>query len=291
MPSVLVAKIRPDRAGEAMVQREGPRVVASRGDEPWYPGAGQERSQVRCAFHEGDDVVDAPAVSGGNAFEGTVQRLLQTVRLGLLAPGERLPAEREPATRLGVSRDTLRLALASVTEAGYLVSRRGRYDGTFVSDVLPPQAPLNPETARVVAVATPDHIEDNLVLREIVEVGAARLAASRSLSPIERQVLWATLADTTAAVGDDYRRLDSRLHITIGELAGSPSLVPFFADVRTRIKALLDEIPLLAPNIRHSDEQHEAIVSGILTGQPALAADAMREHPAGTAQLLRGFLE
>ncbi|KFF60955.1 GntR family transcriptional regulator [Cryobacterium sp. MLB-32] len=230
-------------------------------------------------------------VSGGNAFEETVQRLLQTVRLGLLAPGERLPAERELAGRLGVSRDTLRVALASVAEAGYLVSRRGRYGGTFVSDVLPPQAPGGTEPSRPVPAATPEQIEDTLVLRDILEVGAARVAASRALSPIERKLLWSTLADTTAAVGDDYRRLDSRLHITIGELTGSSSLVPLIADVRTRVNALLDGIPLLGPNIAHSNEQHEAIVSGILTGQPDEAAEAMREHLAGTALLLRGFLE
>lgn len=230
-------------------------------------------------------------VSGGNAFEETVQRLLQTVRLGLVAPGERLPAERELASRLGVSRDTLRVALASVAEAGYLVSRRGRYGGTFVSEVLPPQAQIGMGSGRAAPVETPAEIEDILMLREILEVGAARVAASRSLSPAERQLLWSTLGDTTAAVGDEYRRLDSRLHITIGEVTGSQSLVPLIADVRTRVNALLDGIPLLVPNITHSNEQHEAIVSAILTGRPDAAAEAMLEHLAGTALLLRGFLE
>lgn len=42
----------------------------------------------------------------GNAFEDTVGRLLETIRLGVLAPGESLPPERELAARLGVSRDT-----------------------------------------------------------------------------------------------------------------------------------------------------------------------------------------
>ena len=53
-------------------------------------------------------------------------------RLGLAAPGERLPAERDLAARLGVSRVTLREALHALQEAGYVESRRGRYGGTFV---------------------------------------------------------------------------------------------------------------------------------------------------------------
>src|SRR5512145_3197797 len=73
-----------------------------------------------------------------NAFEETVQRLLQSIRLGLIAPGERLPPERELAGMLEISRDTLREAIGSLAEAGWVVSRRGRYGGTFVADA-PPQ--------------------------------------------------------------------------------------------------------------------------------------------------------
>ncbi len=76
-------------------------------------------------------------VRPGNAFEDTVGRLLQTIRLGVLQPGESLPPERELATRLGVSRDTVREAIKSLSDAGYLVSRRGRYGGTFLAEPLP----------------------------------------------------------------------------------------------------------------------------------------------------------
>jgi DNA-binding FadR family transcriptional regulator len=52
----------------------------------------------------------------------------------------------------------------------------------------------------------------------------------------------------------------------------------------------LDKIPLLPPNIAHSNEQHETIVMAILTGRPDDAAAAMRNHLEGSAALLRGFL-
>lgn len=232
-------------------------------------------------------------VHSGNAFEETVQRLLQTVRLGLIGPGERLPAERELSAMLAVSRDTLRDAIASLAEAGYLVSRRGRYGGTFVSAELPAQTPGVDPGGELVArreIGSAE-IEDVLALREILEVGAARHAAGRALSPGEREVLWNSLSDSIGAAGEDYRRLDSRLHLTIGELAGSASLVPLLAEVRMRVNELLDNIPSLGPNIAHSDLQHEQIVTAILTGRADAAAQAMTEHLAGTALLLRGFLE
>lgn len=69
------------------------------------------------------------------------------------------------------------------------------------------------------------------------------------------------------------------------------SLVPLVAENRMRVNTLLDQIPLLPRNIAHSDEQHEAIVGAILTGDAAAAADAMCAHLAGSAALLHGFLD
>ncbi|MDZ7886351.1 MAG: GntR family transcriptional regulator [Mycobacterium sp.] len=220
----------------------------------------------------------------GNAFEDTVARLLQTIRLGVLAPGESLPPERELAARLGVSRDTVREAIKSLAEAGYLVSRRGRYGGTFLADEIPRLGPGTEDVTRA-------DLDDALRLREILEVGAARSAAGRTLTEAERGELRCRLDDVRGAAAGDYRRLDSRLHLAIAEAAGSVSLVPLVAENRMRVNTLLDQIPLLPRNITHSDEQHEAIVGAILTGDATAAADAMCAHLAGSAALLHGFLD
>ncbi len=222
----------------------------------------------------------------GNAFEDTVGRLLQTIRLGVLEPGASLPPERELATRLGVSRDTVREAIKSLAEAGYLVSRRGRYGGTFLATELP-ESPSSDEARRV----TREAIDDALRLREILEVGAARMAAGRTLTAAEREVLWSRLTDVRDAKLDDYRRLDSRLHLAIAEAAGTPSLVPLVAENRMRLNGLLDQIPLLRRNLTHSNEQHEAIVLAILAGDADAAGQAMCAHVAGSAVLLHGFLD
>jgi len=223
-------------------------------------------------------------VRPGNAFEDTVERLLQTIRLGVLQPGESLPPERERAARLGVSRDTVREAIKSLADAGYLVSRRGRYGGTFLADELPGHTGDIPGVTRA-------EIDDALRLREILEVGAARMAAQRTLTAAEREGLWSRLNDVRGAEPSDYRRLDSRLHLAIAEAAGSPSLVPLLAENRMRLNSLLDQIPLLRRNIAHSDEQHEAIVIAILAGNFEEAATAMHAHVAGSAALLHGFLD
>lgn len=222
-------------------------------------------------------------VRTGNAFEETVERLLQAIRLGVVGAGERLPSERELAERLGVSRVTLREAIRALSDAGYVESRRGRYGGTFVHDTLP--APPEPG-GKVDTVS----LEDALSLRYVLETGAAEMAAARSLSPADRQHLTGTLAEAAGADLDDYRRKDSRLHLAIAEVTASGSLTTAMADARTRVNQLLDRIPLLPPNLEHSNAQHEAIVDAILAGDAPAARRAMAEHIEGTASLLRAFL-
>lgn len=219
-----------------------------------------------------------------NAFEDTVERLLQTIRLGVLQPGESLPPERDLAARLGVSRDTVREAIKSLGDAGYLVSRRGRYGGTFLADSLP-----TPTTGDVAFHRA--EIDDAVRLREILEVGASRMAAQRTLTAGDREALWGRLIDVRGADPEDYRRLDSRLHLAIAEAAGVPSLVPLVAQNRMRLNELLDCIPLLPRNIAHSEEQHEAIVTAILAGDADTAAQTMAAHVWGSAALLHGFLD
>lgn len=220
-----------------------------------------------------------------NAYEETMQRLLQSIRLGIIAPGQRLPSERDLADMLKVSRDTVREAISTLVEAGYVVSRRGRYGGTFVREELPDPLPSDP----TVPPPSEAEIDDVFILRRVLEVGAVRVAAGRELSSADRAALFRALEESAAADVPDYRRLDSRLHLLIAELTGSRSLVQAMADMRTRVNRVLDSIPVLPPNLAHSSEQHAEIVSAILAGRPDAAAEAMLAHVEGSEALMRGF--
>lgn len=230
-----------------------------------------------------DEAIFRP-VRGGNAFEETVERLLAAIRLGVVGVGERLPAERDLAARLAVSRVTLREAIRALQDAGFVTSTRGRYGGTFVNATVPDADPggrLHLDRA---------DLEDALTLRTVLEVGAAEQAARCRLTQASRRHLLDTLAETSDAALGDYRAKDSRLHLAIAEVTESSSLVCAVADVRMRLNAFLDAIPLLEPNIAHSNVQHAAIVRAIIAGDPDAARVSMAEHLDGTASLLRGFL-
>ncbi|HEY8982806.1 MAG TPA: FCD domain-containing protein [Streptomyces sp.] len=225
-------------------------------------------------------------VRAGNGFEEALEQILQVVRLGLVPGGERLPAERELAERLGISRVTLREVLKVLQDQGLLESRRGRYGGTFV---LPRGVEAGGEDELRRRIAEVD-IEDVLRFREVLEVGAAGLCAVHGLTDAQAVRLREALAGTHDAPLADYRRRDTLLHLTLAELCGSPSLIAQYAAVRAQVNDLLDCIPLLVRNLEHSQQQHEALVEAVLEGDADGAREIMREHCGGTAALLRGFL-
>jgi DNA-binding FadR family transcriptional regulator len=234
-------------------------------------------------------------VRSGNAFEETLQRILQLVRLGLVPDGGRLPAERELAERLQVSRVTLREALKVLQDEGLLETRRGRYGGAFVhyrpkavveeGDGSGDGAELRRRARRM-----GHRLEDTLLFREVLEVGAAELCAARRPTGEQARLLRDCLAATGSAAPADYRRADTRLHLAIAELCGSASVAEQYASVRASVNELLDCIPLLPRNLDHSQAQHSELVAAVLDGDREKARSVMREHIAGTAALLRGFL-
>ncbi|MBB5938872.1 FadR/GntR family transcriptional regulator [Streptomyces zagrosensis] len=229
-------------------------------------------------------------VRAGNGFEEALEQILQVVRLGLVSYGERLPAERELAERLRISRVTLREVLRVLQDQGLVESRRGRYGGTFVR--------ARPLTASAGGAAQGElrrrvadvDLEDTLRFREVLDVGSAGLCATHGLDAEQSGQLRAALDGTRDAALDDYRRQDTMFHLTLAELAGSTSLATQYAAIRARLNDLLDCIPLLVRNLEHSQAQHTALVEAVIEGDPDGAREVMREHCTGTAALLRGFL-
>ena len=230
-------------------------------------------------------------VREGLAFEETVERLLTLIKLGLVGPGERFPAERELAVQLGISRRTLREAIRELQQAGYVESRRGRSGGTFVTG-----APPAPDRGELRRMAREDggRLTDAVTFRLAVEAGSADaladLVARAGARADTRQVLLARLADVNGACPQDYRRLDTVFHLSIAELTGSSLLAAACTDARMRLNDLLNAIPVLQRNIDHTSGQHTAIVTAILAGDAERARRAVAEHLDGTAALLRGFL-
>lgn len=222
--------------------------------------------------------------SGANAFEEALAALLRALSIGRYLVGDKLPPERDLAAELKVSRATLRAALQALRDAGIVEVTRGRYGGTEVVR-LPSEYPADANPMDV------EDLEDALRFRELLERGAARLAAQASLSAEQRRRLRDLQAACVSAPMDQYRAYDSKFHIAVAELSGIPSLTRAITENRTRVNVLLDAIPMMSANLDHANDQHAELVEAILGGDADHAELLAAEHADGTATILRGFLE
>ncbi len=256
---------------------EDDRVTAS--PDPHPPGLDLQGSVLR-------------PVRGHHAFEACVGQLATAIRLGVYPLGSTLPGERELAERLHVSRATLREAIAALRQAGLVQTTRGRGGGTVVT--LKPKTPSARAAARTSAATRRDWV-DALEFRRIVEPGAAQVAAQRStegdLDPQSRAQLQKALDQVaTARKPAAHRQADSRFHLTVAALSGSPRLIEAVTSVQAKLHEILLAIPVLDANIAHSDRQHAAVVRAVLGGKPDRARRAMEQHCDDTAALLRGLV-
>jgi DNA-binding FadR family transcriptional regulator len=227
-------------------------------------------------------------VRGHHAFEACVEQLATAIRLGVYPRGSTLPSERELAERLHVSRATLREAMAALRQAGLVETRRGRGGGTVV--VLKPGTPSGRAAARISESRRRDWL-DALDFRRIVEPGAAALAAARGLDDVRRAQLEQAHAEVASARKPaEHRQADSRFHLTVASLTGSPRTVEAVTSVQATLHEMLLAIPVLEANIAHSDRQHERLVQAIVAGDADRARRAMAEHCDDTAALLRGLV-
>lgn len=223
-----------------------------------------------------------PAYSGTVCASERAARELEAMLLdGRCPAGSRLPAERQLADMLGVSRGTLREAVQRLVARGLLDSRRG--SGVYVTDRLhggtvSPWRQMLAEHAHLGG--------DMLEFRQTLEVAAAELAAQRAtrtdlarLRSLVSQLERARKNDDEAAETE----LDAAFHHAIADAAHNA----MFSYLQTNFVAMHREhIANNQAGLRSGDtavaaalwQQHEAIWQAIRDGDPPRAGALMRAH-------------
>ena len=146
---------------------------------------------------------------------GVVRQIELLILRGILRPGERLPGERDLAERMGVSRPSLRDALADLQGRGLLVSRAG--SGVYVADVL--GSVFSDALAQLFA-SHDEAVFDYVSFRRDLEGLAAERAAAQG-SDTDLAVVDTIFRKMEAAHAKrdptDEARLDAEFHLAIIE--------------------------------------------------------------------------
>jgi GntR family transcriptional regulator, transcriptional repressor for pyruvate dehydrogenase complex len=183
-----------------------------------------------------------------------VSRLLDLIQQRHLGPGDRLPAERELAATMGVSRSSLREALRALTVLGVCEMRHGT--GTYVSS-LEPDLLVRPLS--FVLSLSDGGFDQLFEARKVVEPAIAALAARRIDDPT-------------------LDRLDVELHDVIREAAGNSILGRFMESIHALGLASRQATGTKRKVREQSVKDHRAIVAALRSRDGDTASDAMRHH-------------
>ncbi|GAA1207582.1 FadR/GntR family transcriptional regulator [Prauserella alba] len=204
-------------------------------------------------------------------YEQVIDRLREYVAAQRLGAGDKLPAERELAQRLGVSRTSVKQAIVVLQVQGLVEARHG--GGTYlVGDTLDAE-PVDQLVERR------NRLPDVLDAREAVETKLAELAAQRrtkaDLDAISAAVDHMRAEITEGAYGVDG---DRRFHAAVTEAAHSPILAEFMSSMAEQITESRTESLRQPGRPSRSLAQHVAVFDAISLGDGRRAASAMRRH-------------
>jgi DNA-binding FadR family transcriptional regulator len=200
-----------------------------------------------------------------------------------LATGEwaidsRIPAERDLAETLGVSRGVLRLALATLEAEGHIWRHVGK--GTFVGSR---PGSTDTDINRLAHRSSPAEV---MGTRLILEPNAARLAAMNATPGHIAEMRQCLSRTRGARTFQQYVIWDNRLHVSIGAATRNTVLISFMETLnairRSVVWARLREKE--QPRLDNpSLDEHDRIVDAIEQRQPENAALAMHQHLARVA--------
>lgn len=213
---------------------------------------------------------DTDVAAGGQVVEH-VRRLIEA---GRLRPGDRLPAERDLASQIGVSRPSVRSGLRSLQAMGVLLARQG--SGTYIADG-PPQ--LGDGPLRFLAALHGFTRDEMFEARRVLEVGGAGLSAERATHE-QLAAMSEEVASMFASLDDPQKFLvhDVQFHRMVAAGSGNPVLATLIDTLATLVYEVRRLTVERATDLKESAEMHRRIYQAVKARDPEEARRQMDEH-------------
>jgi GntR family transcriptional repressor for pyruvate dehydrogenase complex len=206
-------------------------------------------------------------------YEQVAGQITTWVRDNGLRAGDRLPPERELATRLGVSRATLSQALVALEVLGVVAVRHG--DGTVLTE----KVDLDAISRGIRAHA--DRLPEIIEARDALETKLARLAAARRTDD-DLAAIDAALEAMERDIAEGGRGVDAdeRFHGAVTAAGHSMLLAQMMATIGDLVRETRIESLSQPGRPRASLAGHRRIAEAIRAGDADAAAAAMHDHVA-----------
>lgn len=203
------------------------------------------------------------------------RKLIEAIELGLFIEGQQLPSETELSLQLGVATVTLREALITLRQRGFIKTKRGRNGGSFVC--APVEMPVKILSQRLSALSGPD-LRDLGDEQAAISGAAARLAAKRSSKQQQERIAQHIEELNHASTRLARHRADARFHIEIAAAAQSLRLTNAEMRLQSEVGELLWIESEECSNIAETVQEHRAILQSLIAGDAVLAGALAEAH-------------
>jgi GntR family transcriptional repressor for pyruvate dehydrogenase complex len=208
-------------------------------------------------------------------YEQIVQQIEESVLNGTLKPGDQLPAERELAQRLGVSRTAVREAVKALREKGLVEAYSGR--GTFVTDGTSQAARQSFDL--MVKIGQQEGAPHLAELRLILEPGIAALAAVRvkeeDLGAMREAV---AVMDRAQDDPEAYIEADLDFHLALAETVANPLILSLIDSIVGLLREQRIKIFNVEGGPQRGQVHHKRILEAMERRDAEMARTAMRCH-------------
>jgi GntR family transcriptional repressor for pyruvate dehydrogenase complex len=212
--------------------------------------------------------------------QSVARQIEQLILRGILRPGERLPSERELSDRLGVSRPSLRDAVADLQDRGLLVSRAGA--GIYVAEVL--GSAFSPALVQLFAShdeAVFDYISFRRDMEGLAAERAAKLGSETDLRVVDA-IFQKMEAAHTKRDPTDEASLDAEFHLAIIEASHNVIMLHMMRSMYDLLRqGVFYNRQMMFKNRTTRDmllDQHRAINQGLQSRDPVAARAAVEAH-------------
>ena len=204
------------------------------------------------------------------------RRIHDGIANGSLAPGEKLPAERDLAAKLKVSRVSVREAYRSLAELGILTIKRGAEGGAFIADV--DHEPVTRSLSLLFRLGRTS-LDELMEARVLLEPIIARLAAERAdQASVDRLEDLRRKQEEMAKGRDDPHRYDLQFHRLVAECTKNLPLIMVMNSVADLALETIGQMELTNEVNRHGVDLHARIADAIRKGDGDTAYDTMLTH-------------
>lgn len=205
--------------------------------------------------------------------QNVTQQLIDLIMAGNIAPGEKLPTEKELMDIFGIGRSSLREAIRALVALGLVEVKVSQ--GTFVSECF---GDFFTKQLALMSKISFENIIELIEARIAIETDIAEMAAKKATSDDVKNLVNICRGMKAAQSDEEYQNCDLKFHIALAEISRNSFMLQVMKILNNITGLWIRKVIQVGDSKKQAILQHERIIDAIHDKNVSETVIAMREH-------------